>query len=595
MQRRLLTQRLSTWSIALVAACTLVLASCGGSDDIAAPPIANEPTPSTLSMEKIAGYSHLGGTTSAEISAYDPLSRRLFVVNAALDNSGNFVPSRSSLDVLGLTSTGTGPTATLTVGLVGSFTSAQFGPGLGGINSVAIYNGIVALAVEAATKTDAGIVAFVRASDLQVLGTRTVGSLPDMLTFSPNGRFLLVANEGEPNSYGQATSVDPEGSVSVIEIDGLTPTASTSQMTVTTAGFTAFNSQATTLRSQGVRLPGIGGTTVAQDLEPEYITISEDSSTAWITLQENNAIAVLNIASKTITSIRALGLKDKSLPGNGLDVSDRDGSTNLNGNTATPTIKITNHPIKSMYMPDGITSFKIGTRTFLATANEGDAREYVGVTTVGATTAITRDDPRVRDFCTSGFDSSVYGTLTATMGFDSNLGRLRVDAFAGANRTAKNASGQCNELVAFGARSFSIWDADNFGLVWDSGDQFEQRTAALNPTPTFNASNDNNTFDNRSPAKSPEPESVVTTKFGTITFAFIGLERVGGVMVYDVSNPAAPVYVTYLNTRTGATGDRGPEGLLFIKAADSPNGKPLLIVSNETSGTTAVFQLNLQY
>ncbi len=580
----LLSQHTRRLGLAALTASAFLLTACGtGSDDIAAPPVANEPTPATLSMEKIAGYTHTGGLGAAEISGFDPLSRRLFVVNGA----------QSSVDVLSLVNTGTGTSATLSVSLVGSLTTAQFGSGLGAVNSVAVYKGIVALAVEAATKTDAGIVAFVRASDLTVLGTRTVGALPDMLTFSPDGRYLLVANEGEPNSYGQASSVDPEGSISVIEIAGLSPTASSLQMTVTSAGFSSFNSQAAALRAQGIRLPGIGGTSVAQDLEPEYITISEDSRTAWISLQENNAIAVLDIASKTITSIRALGLKDHSLAGNGLDVSNEDGGSNTN--TGTPTIKITNYPIKGMYMPDGITSFRIGTRTFLATANEGDAREYVGVTTVGATTTVSRDDPRVRDFCTSGFDSSVYGTLTSTMGFDSNLGRLRIDAFAGANRTGKNASGQCNELVAFGARSLSIWDADNFGLVWDSGDQFEQRTALLHPTITFNASNDNNTLDDRSPAKGPEPESVVTAKFGTKTFAFVGLERVGGVMVYDVSHPAAPIYITYLNTRTGATGDRGPEGLLIIKAADSPNGKPLLIVSNETSGTTAVFQLNLQY
>ncbi|MBS7806693.1 choice-of-anchor I family protein [Variovorax sp. PCZ-1] len=570
--------------LAVLAASSFLLASCGGGDDISTPPplpllpsTATELTPSSLSMEKVAGYTHTGGLGAAEISGFDPISRRLFVVNGA----------QSSVDVLGMASTGTGASATLSVTLVGLLTSSQFGAGLGGVNSVAIYNGIVALAVEAATKTDAGIVAFVRASDLQVIGTRTVGALPDMLTFSPDGKFLLVANEGEPNSYGQVSSIDPEGSVSVIEIAGLSPTASTLQTTLTTAGFTAFNTQAASLRMQGVRLPGIGTTTVAQDLEPEYITIADDNRTAWISLQENNAITVLDIPSKTITSIRALGLKDHSLSGNGLDVSNEDGGTNTN--SGTPTIKISNYPIKGMYMPDGIASFRTGTRTFIATANEGDAREYTGVNSFG------RDDPRVRDFCSTGFDSSVYGTLTATMGFDSFLGRLRVDAFAGANRTGKNASGQCNELVAFGARSLSIWDADNFGLVWDSGDQLEQRTALLNPTFTFNASNDNNTLDDRSPAKGPEPESVITAKFGTKTFAFVGLERVGGVMVYDVSNPAVPVYVTYLNTRTGTSGDRGPEGLLLVKAADSPSGKPLLIVSNETSGTTAVFQINLQY
>ena len=565
----------------ILCALTLGLVACGGSDEPVA--AATEPTPISLNMEKTAGYTHTGGLNSAEISAYDPFSGRLFVINGAL----------ASVDVLALSNTGTGASATLSMSLIGTLTSAQIGSGLGGINSIAVHNGIVALAIEAASKTNAGLVAFVRASDLSVIGTRTVGALPDMLTFTPDGRYLLVANEGEPTSYGQADSVDPEGSISVIEVSGLMPTASSLQLTVTSAGFTSFNAQAATLRTQGVRLPGIGTTTVAQDIEPEYISVSEDSRTAWITLQENNAVAVLDIASKTITQIRALGLKDHSLTGNGLDVSNEDGGTNTN--SGTPTIKIANYPVKGMYMPDGIASFRIGTRTYLATANEGDAREYVGVTTVGATTTVSRDDPRVREFCSGGFDSSVYGSLTATIGLDSNLGRLRVDAFAGANRTGKNAMGQCNELVAFGARSLSIWDAANVSLVWDSGDQFEQRTSLLHPTLTFNASNDNSTLDDRSSAKGPEPEGVITAKFGSKTFAFVGLERVGGVMVYDVSNPAAPIYITYLNTRTGATSDRGPEGLLLIKAAQSPNGKPLLIVSNEISGTTAVFQINLLY
>jgi hypothetical protein len=135
--------------------------------------------------------------------------------------------------------------------------------------------------------------------------------------------------------------------------------------------------------------------------------------------------------------------------------------------------------------------------------------------------------------------------------------------------------------------------------VYDSGDDFEQRTAALAGTPghdfVFNASNDGNALDARSASKGPEPEGVVVGRFGAKTFAFIGLERVGGVMVYDVSNPVAPTFVTYLNTREGAAGDRGPEGLALIPAADSPNGQPLLIVGHETSGTTAVYQLNLSY
>ena len=48
-------------------------------------------------------------------------------------------------------------------------------------------------------------------------------------------------------------------------------------------------------------------------------------------------------------------------------------------------------------------------------------------------------------------------------------------------------------------------------------------------------------------------------------------------------------------TVLATAGDLGPEGLVFIPAAQSPNGRPLLVVGNEVSGTTAVLQLNLSY
>ena len=169
------------------------------------------------------------------------------------------------------------------------------------------------------------------------------GSGPGIVvTFTPDGRYLLVANEGEPNSYGQTNSIDPEGSISIIELDGLSPTASSLRMTVSTAGFTAFNSQADSLRVAGVRIFGPGAT-VAQDLEPEYITISADSRTAYVTLQENNAIAIVDIATKTVTAIRALGTKDHSLAGMGLDVSNEDGTLNSNSGTATVLVAATNN------------------------------------------------------------------------------------------------------------------------------------------------------------------------------------------------------------------------------------------------------------
>ncbi|MCX8099275.1 MAG: choice-of-anchor I family protein [Casimicrobiaceae bacterium] len=550
------------WSVLMSLLCgaVLVLSGCAGDDE--------EPTPTGMSIEKIGGFTHTGGLGAAEIVAFDPLSKRLFVVNGA----------QATLDVLDLTRP-ENPT------LITTLASSSFGSGLGGINSVAVHSGVVALAIEAARITDPGTVVLLRASDLRQLGSARVGALPDMLTFTPDGRHLLVANEGEPNSYGQPDSVDPEGSVSIIELGALGPNVNAVAMTVHTADFRAFNNQAEALRAAGVRIYGPGAT-VAQDLEPEYIAVSDDSTTAWVTLQENNAIAIVDIPTRRVTAIRPLGLKDHNLAGMGLDASDEDGGTNTN--SGTPSIAIKNYPVKGMYMPDAVAAYTVGGVTYLVTANEGDAREYTGI-------AGGREDPRVRDYCNQGLDPTVFGANAANLLFDSNLGRLRITHTPNGGRNGKNAQGQCNELLAFGTRSFSIWRADTLARVYDSGEELERRTAALHPRITFNASNDNDTFDNRSPAKGPEPEGVVIAYFGRKAYAFVALERVGGVMVFDVTNPAAAQYVTYVNSRTGATGDRGPEGLIVVRASESPNGKPLLIVGHETSGTTAIYEIRLTY
>ncbi len=546
---------------------TAVLAACGGGSDApvpATPPVV-EATPAGLTLEKIGGYTHAGGLSSAEITAYDPLSKRLFVVNGAL----------ASVDVLDL-SNPAAPT------LIGSIAASSIGAGLAAVNSVAVFNGVVALAIEANPKTSDGLVAWVRASDLAVLGTDTVGALPDMLTFTPDGSHLLVANEGEPDSYGLPGSIDPEGSVSVIAVTGLAPnaTAGTLVRTVHSANFNSFDAQIASLRTAGVRIYGPGAS-VSQDLEPEYIAVSADSKTAYVTLQENNAIATVDIATRTVTAIKPLGFKDHSLAGMGMDVSDEDGGTNTN--SGSPLIKIGPVPVKGMYLPDAVASYTAGGQTWLITANEGDARaDWPGF----------NEETRVRAHCAAGLDPTVFSDALNQI-LDSNLGRLRITSTPNGGMDGKNGSGECNELYSFGARSFSIWNSD-ITRVFDSGDDFEQRTKTL-PNVNFNASHDNNDLDGRSASKGPEPEGVAVASFGNKTYAFIGLERVGGVMVYDVTSPTAPVFTTYLNTRSGVTGDRGPEGLTIIKAANSPNGKPLLVVGNETSGTTAVMQINLRY
>jgi DNA-binding beta-propeller fold protein YncE len=533
-----------------------LLAACGGGSDAS-----TERTPSTLALVRIGVYDPAAGgpavVGAAEITAYDAASRRLFVVNGAL----------GSVDVLDLSA----PASPRRVGALDLPVAG------GAANSVAVHDGLVAVAVQAARKTDPGSVVFFRAADLARLATVGVGALPDMLAFTPDGKRVVVANEGEPDSYGQPDSVDPEGSISIIDVNR---SGSSVAPSVRTAGFGAWDARIDELRSQGVRIYGPGGT-VSRDLEPEYVTISEDGNTAWVTLQENNAIATVDIARAQVTAIRALALKDHRLAGQGLDPSDEDGGTDTNSGTAA--VKIGNWPVFGMPLPDAIASYTIDGQTYLVTANEGDARaDWPGF----------NEEVRVRAHCSAGLDPAVFGADAARLLFDSNLGRLRVTSTPNGNDTGKNAAGQCTKLLAYGTRSFTIWRASDLGRVWDSGDQLEQRTQSLADI-AFNASHDNNTRDSRSPSKGPEPEGVVLGRFGAKTFAFVGLERVGGVVVYDITVPSTPVFVTYFNARVGTTGDLGPEGLLLIPASQSPNGKPLLVIGNEVSGTTAIVQINL--
>lgn len=524
-----------------------LLAACGGKDD------EGEPLIRSFAIQPLGLYEG-GAVGAAEITAYDAASKRLFVVNGAAGN----------VDVLDLSN----PASPRSVGRIDI-------TGLGAAaNSVAVHDGLVAVAIEAAPKTAPGAVAFYNAADLRLLSSVTVGAQPDMVSFTPDGLRVLAALEGEPNSYGLPDSVDPEGGVAIITVNrGGTPT-------LVTADFRAWNGREAELRAQGVRIFGPGAS-AAQDLEPEYVTISDDSRTAWVTLQENNAVATVDIAAGRVTAIRSLGWKDHSRAGAGLDASDEDGGTNTN--TGTPAIRIVSRPVRGLYLPDAIASYTVDGTTYLVTANEGDARaDWPGF----------NEETRVRAHCPLGLDPTVFADATNLL-FDSALGRLRVTTSPDGANTGKNAAGQCTELYAFGARSFTIWDT-SLRQIWDSGDDLEQRTQASTAA-LFNASHDNNTLDSRSPSKGPEPEGVVIGRFGTRQIAFIGLERIGGVMAYDITNPRAPVFLTHYNARSALTGPRGPEGLLLITADKSPNGKPLLVIGNEVSGTTQVLQIEIGY
>ncbi len=430
----------------------------------------------------------------------------------------------------------------------------------GGVNSVSIHNGLVAVAMEALVKTDSGSVVFFD-TDGKWLKSVKVGALPDMLTFSPNGKKLIIANEGEPND---AYSIDPEGSISIIDVSGGVQNA-----TVKHINFQSLNSKLKELVAAGIRIFGPKAS-VAQDLEPEYVTVSADSKLAYASLQENNAMAIIDIENAKLLKIIPLGYKNHNLPGNGFDASNTSGK-----------IDIKNHPVFGMYLPDATKTIQIAGKSYIFTANEGDARAYAGF----------NEEKRMG---TMKLDTQAFPNAS-TLQSNNELGRLLSSSIMG----DLDNDGDVDQLYSFGGRSFSIWDANSVEQVFDSGDHIEKLIAAKLPT-YFNSNHtDNNSFKGRSDDKGPEPEAIEFATLGNDLFVLIGLERIGGIIVYEINDPKSPKFVSYFNYRnfmvdpkSPQTGDLGIEDIKFISADKSPIKKPLVLVGNEVSGTVSLFSIN---
>ncbi len=387
---------------------------------------------------------------------------------------------------------------------------------LGEPNSIAIHNGIAAVAVaDASNKLNNGTVQFFDTTSRMSTGSVGVGALPDMLTFTRDGRTLLVANEAE-----RLGAADAPGSVSIINMSTRTVTA--------TAGFAGVP-----VSGPNVRIfDGRNGTTV-QDFEPEYIAISPDNTKAFVALQEANAIATLDLATGQFTSVKGLGAKDYSQPGNAVDPTDRD---YLSGNSGPTRVELRNVPLKGLYQPDAIGSYRgADGQTYIITANEGDAN----------------------------FDDADLARAS-TLGVKGELARTNISTLD----STKDA------LYSFGARSISIWN-ENMEQVFDSGSMLDALAIAAG---IYN--------DGRSDDKGVEPEGLTLLQVGDRTLAFVGLERTlkSSVAVFDVTDPLSVSFVDFM---VNESGDLSPEGLVAYEL----DGFYHLAVANEVSHSTTVYRL----
>jgi DNA-binding beta-propeller fold protein YncE len=544
-------------------------------------------------------------TSAAEIVSYDPCSDQLYVVNS----------QAASIDVLALNTNNSAPSKAGYIDL--SLAAAAAGIEIGAANSVSAKQGLVAVAIEAKVKQNSGLIALYRSDDLSLLATYPTGALPDMVTLSSDGQTILTANEGEPS--GDYTN-DPEGSITIVDISN---GYSRDDAVVKQVSFSSFNIGESRHGELGanVRTAGPTGTSVAQDLEPEYMALNSDNTKAYVALQENNAIAIIDIATASVDVIKGLGAKSWNADsGNALDASNKDSGVGAFASY---------EQLVGLYMPDTIASFSIDGASYIISANEGDGREYIYASTqqacddaehswdgdeyeVGGEDEDADKYANQPDDCISFTDEARGGDiadlvdglhpLKAALDDNDQLKRIKIVA-------DKESYSAEDNIVIFGGRSFSIWN-EQAELVFDSGDDIAKKVYAIDSV-NFNVTNDNNdpaeTADNRSDDKGTEPEAVEVAEINGKHYAFVGLERQGGIIVYDVSDPTAPVYQSYINNRdfsepvctvvdegdcdndtyNPAAGDLGPESIDYFTRA----GKHFIAVGNEVSGTTTVYQI----
>ncbi|MFA0554805.1 choice-of-anchor I family protein [Vibrio sp. 10N.222.55.A1] len=526
-------------------------------------------------------------TSAAEIVSYDSCTDKLYVVNA----------QAKKVDVLSM-NTDSSPSSEGSIDLQSA--AAASGIDIGAANSVSTHQGLVAVAIENADKQQNGIVALYRSDTLELITTYTAGALPDMVSFSKDGRYIASANEGEPNAD---YSIDPEGSVTLVDLAN-----GPMQAKVTQINFKAFNQGQPRHQelTDKVRISAPDAT-VAQDLEPEYLTFS-DNGKLYVALQENNALAAIDVATAEVDAI--LGLGGKPWDSAQLDASNKDKNIGNLQNYAM---------LEGLYMPDSITSYSVDGNTYIVTANEGDGREY-GIKTTqkvcddkgfewdGDDYKGTENYTTEKDFCIAYVDEvrgkkldvDANHSLAGALKDNNQLARLKVIKPQGTLAADQ-------KVQAFGSRSFSIWD-ESGELVFDSGDDFARIVLEQDPA-NFNSTNDNNqSGDDRSDDKGVEPEAIEVAEINGKHYAFIGLERQGGIMVYDVTQPKNASFISYLNNRdftqsvctkvdedgdcdndtyNSKAGDLGPESIKYF----TRSGNHFIAVGNEVSGSTSVYRV----
>ena len=494
--------------------------------------------------------------TPSDRPVYDPVTRRVF--NGSSD--------RQAIDIIDISDPAR-PTK------VGEIDVSRYGDEL---QAVAIHESVLAATVVTHDRPEIpGVIVFFNVDGIPVADPIVLTD-PNKAEFSDDGRTLVVTRSGFAGH-----DLDPEAGIAVVAMGSVPWDSCRSDVgrcrlepTAAFIDFRDLDDDAAALKAKGVRLY-VPGATVAEELEIEGLALSPDSRHAYVTFERANAIGKIDLRSLDV-DIVAAGTQDHSRPGNGCDCSDRDG----------PNVAL--WPVRSFSQPDGIAVYRHRGREYLVVANEGDPRSI--------------ERQRVRDLA---LDPTAFPGAVDLQS-EGRIGRLVVSGVQGDT----DGDGDFDELWMLGSRSFSIRTPDGT-LVYDSGDHMEQITATHLPG-HHNAAADDNRGDVRSDDRGPEPEHLAIGRVGRRTYVFITSEHVGGVYIYDITDPGDVKFQQYINNRNFAVapdqvcGERGgpalatcdqagdlePEGVTFVPAALSPIGRPMLLVNHELSDSLTIFDLD---
>lgn len=518
--------------------------------------LSSEASYAQMSLLSNFSANYGNGTSAGEIAGFDKVSKNLFVTSSS--------SAAYQINIFDLSN----PSSAVGVGAIDFSSSFGIKANMSALSSVAINSakgfGVASL-IPTANTTTPGKVGFFDLSSRTSLGTIDVGYHPDSVSFSPDGSKLIVVNEGEFNA---SSATNAPGSISVIDVSSINSgnLANLLSLTPVTRDFSSGNLSSgvslSGIRNSNLAAIGTNGTFISSvpdftqaanqnpnAIEPEYASVIGDK--VYVSLQDNNAIGEYDLTQNLWTKVTNLGTITQTI-----DATDT-GST----------ISIT-QTVKGLPMPDTLATYSKNGKTYVVTANEGDARvDDRDVSRFGTTSGNSTMNP----ILDSNYPDSNTGVRA-----NAQLGRLNVSLIDGDT----DGNGKIDEIRMLGTRSFTIWEVTDSGLqqVYDSGSYFETYIRDNDPT---------GWVDSRSDDKGPEPEGLTLGEIDGKTFAFIGMERNNGIFMFDITDPNAPSFFGYTRTSDGSNTPLRPEGMSFISAADSPNGQNLLIVGYEGDGTLA--------